>query len=110
MVAAPALMAAPFLLGFGEPAGVVAFVIGAVLLGLALQTSGPGRAVPISAHAGFDYLLAVAEAALRGGLAVKGFASSGLPGPKGNRETFIWCGTSGEGIADPEAGGLEVEP
>jgi hypothetical protein len=58
MVAAPALMAAPFVLGFGEPAGVVAFVIGAVLLGLALQTSGPGRAVPISAHAGFDYLLA----------------------------------------------------
>ena len=59
MVAAPALMAAPFLLGFGEAAGVVAFVIGAFLLGLALQTSGPGRTVPLSAHAGFDYLLAL---------------------------------------------------
>ena len=58
MVAAPALMAGPFLLGFGEAAAVVAFVIGAVLLGLALQTSGPGRTVPLSAHAGFDYLLA----------------------------------------------------
>jgi 23S rRNA (cytidine1920-2'-O)/16S rRNA (cytidine1409-2'-O)-methyltransferase len=57
-----------------------------------------------------EALHGVAEAALRSGLAVKGFASSGLPGPKGNRETFIWCGTSGEGIADPEAAVREVEP
>ncbi len=27
------------------------------LLGLALQADGPGRAVPVSAHAGFDYAL-----------------------------------------------------
>ena len=26
---------------------------------------------------------------------VRGFASSGLPGPKGNRETFVWCGRRG---------------
>lgn len=58
MLAAPAVIAAPLLLGFGEAATVVAFVIGAILLGLALQAAGPGRTIPLSAHAGFDYLLA----------------------------------------------------
>ena len=57
-----------------------------------------------------EALLGVAEAVLGSGLAVKGFASSGLPGPKGNRETFIWCGTSGEGIDGVEAAVREVEP
>ena len=57
-VAAPAIMAAPLLLGFGQAAAVVAFAIGALLLGLAFQAAGPRRTVPISAHAGFDYLLA----------------------------------------------------
>jgi 23S rRNA (cytidine1920-2'-O)/16S rRNA (cytidine1409-2'-O)-methyltransferase len=33
-------------------------------------------------------------------LPVKGFASSGLPGPKGNREAFVWCGGEGESVAD----------
>jgi 23S rRNA (cytidine1920-2'-O)/16S rRNA (cytidine1409-2'-O)-methyltransferase len=27
--------------------------------------------------------------------AVLGFAPSGLPGPKGNRETFVWLGERG---------------
>src|SRR5918999_3349073 len=58
MVAAPAVIAAPFLLGFGEAATVVAFVIGALLLGFAVQAAGPGRTIPLSAHAGFDYALA----------------------------------------------------
>ena len=34
-----------------------------------------------------------ARAAL--GAAVLGFASSGLPGPKGNRETFVWLAEAG---------------
>ena len=29
------------------------------------------------------------------GLAVRGFAPSGLPGPKGNIETFVWCAREG---------------
>ena len=58
IVAAPAIMAAPFVLGFGEAAAVAAFVFGALLLGLAVQAAGPGRTVPISAHAGLDYALA----------------------------------------------------
>jgi 23S rRNA (cytidine1920-2'-O)/16S rRNA (cytidine1409-2'-O)-methyltransferase len=44
------------------------------------------------------------------GLPVRGFASSGLPGPKGNRETFVWCGGGGEALADLEAAILEAEP
>ena len=44
------------------------------------------------------------------GLPVKGFASSGLPGPKGNRETFVWSGGSGSQPDDLEAAILRVEP
>jgi 23S rRNA (cytidine1920-2'-O)/16S rRNA (cytidine1409-2'-O)-methyltransferase len=56
-------------------------------------------------------LVEVGEAARDLGAAVVGFASSGLPGPKGNRETFAWLAEHGR----PEAGGLaaaaaEVEP
>lgn len=50
-----------------------------------------------------EAILGVALTARDLGLPIRGFASSGLPGPKGNRETFIWCGGSGEGIADLEA-------
>ncbi len=57
-IAAPAIMAAPLLLGFTQAAALVAFVIGALLLGLALQAAGPRRTVPLSAHAGLDYTLA----------------------------------------------------
>ena len=58
LVAAPAIMAAPLLLGFGPAATVVGFAIGAILIGLAVQVAGPGRTIPLSAHAGFDYVLA----------------------------------------------------
>jgi 23S rRNA (cytidine1920-2'-O)/16S rRNA (cytidine1409-2'-O)-methyltransferase len=38
-----------------------------------------------------------------GGCAVLGFASSGLPGPKGNRETFVWLAEGGRaGALDDE--------
>lgn len=55
-------------------------------------------------------LRGVAQAAQHAGLAVRGFASSGLPGPKGNRETFIELHRSGESLPDLEAALLEVEP
>ena len=58
MILAPAIMVAPFLLGFEGPATVVSVAIGAALIGLSLQAEGTGRAVPLSAHAGFDYTLA----------------------------------------------------
>ena len=44
-------------------------------------------------------VLDVARAAAALPAAVLGFASSGLPGPKGNRETFVW-------LAEPERGGI----
>lgn len=52
-------MAAPFLLGFGGSATIACVAIGVVLLGLALQLPGPHRTVPLSAHASFDYALAL---------------------------------------------------
>jgi 23S rRNA (cytidine1920-2'-O)/16S rRNA (cytidine1409-2'-O)-methyltransferase len=56
-------------------------------------------------------LVSVAGAAERLGASVLGFASSGLPGPKGNRETFVWLGEPGRpGVGDLEAAAQEVEP
>jgi 23S rRNA (cytidine1920-2'-O)/16S rRNA (cytidine1409-2'-O)-methyltransferase len=57
-----------------------------------------------------EAILRVAHAAVELGLPLLGFASSGLPGPKGNRETFVWCGGEGEGLGDLEAEVLEAEP
>lgn len=56
-----------------------------------------------------EAILSVARVAEAAGLSVRGFASSGLPGPKGNRETFVWCGGEGEGLADLEAAILAVD-
>src|SRR3954462_3070997 len=51
----------------------------------------------------------VAEGAEGDGLVVRGLASSGLPGPKGNRETFIWLSRSGQPV-DLDSALEEVEP
>ncbi len=56
-------------------------------------------------------LVSVAGAAERLGASVLGFASSGLPGPKGNRETFVWLAEpTRPGLEDVEAAAREVEP
>jgi 23S rRNA (cytidine1920-2'-O)/16S rRNA (cytidine1409-2'-O)-methyltransferase len=59
-------------------------------------------------------LAAVAGSATALGASVLGFASSGLPGPKGNRETFVWLAEPGRPGALDEAGIAaavrEVEP
>ncbi len=57
-------------------------------------------------------LVAVARDAQALGAAVLGFASSGLPGPKGNRETFVWLaeGARADAVTDLEAAAAEVEP
>ncbi len=52
----------------------------------------------------------VARAARDLGLPIRGFASSGLPGPKGNRETFVWCGAGGPEVDDLEAAIAAAEP
>ncbi len=61
-----------------------------------------GRGVVRDAGDRREAILSVAHAARDLGLPVRGFASSGLPGPKGNRETFVWCG--GEGVAVEDLG------
>src|SRR3954469_6179543 len=50
-----------------------------------------------------EAIFKVAEAARGLGLPVRGVASSGLPGPKGTRETFVWCGGGGAEVTDLEA-------
>jgi 23S rRNA (cytidine1920-2'-O)/16S rRNA (cytidine1409-2'-O)-methyltransferase len=60
-------------------------------------------------------LLAVGAAAISLGAGVLGYHSSGLPGPKGNRETFIWLGAPGRdgaaaGERQLEQMAREVEP
>jgi 23S rRNA (cytidine1920-2'-O)/16S rRNA (cytidine1409-2'-O)-methyltransferase len=57
-------------------------------------------------------LVSAADAAQQLGAAVLGFASSGLPGPKGNRESFVWLAESGRAgaVEDVEAAAREIEP
>jgi 23S rRNA (cytidine1920-2'-O)/16S rRNA (cytidine1409-2'-O)-methyltransferase len=58
-------------------------------------------------------LVAVGEVAReRLGLSVMGYASSGLPGPAGNRESFVWLAEPGrEGaVEDVEAAARRAEP
>ena len=75
---------------------------------------GPGRVgkggVVRDPGARREALAGAASAATSLGLAVLGFASSGLPGPKGNRETFLWCSREGDSLPDLEAALRGVEP
>ena len=57
--------------------------------------------------------LVAAGAAAQGlGASVLGYASSGLPGPKGNRESFAWVAEGGRAgaVDDLEAAALVAEP
>jgi 23S rRNA (cytidine1920-2'-O)/16S rRNA (cytidine1409-2'-O)-methyltransferase len=56
-------------------------------------------------------LVDVGAAARQLGAAVLGYASSGLPGPKGNLETFVWLAEGARGgRLDLEGAAREVEP
>ena len=50
----------------------------------------------------------VARLAAEDGWSVLGFASSGLPGPAGNRETFVWIGEPGRVEAPAGLEGVDV--
>ena len=56
-------------------------------------------------------LRAVARAVQGAGAAVLGFAPSGLPGPKGNRETFVWLSEADRpgALADIDAAVAQVD-
>jgi 23S rRNA (cytidine1920-2'-O)/16S rRNA (cytidine1409-2'-O)-methyltransferase len=68
-----------------------------------------GRGVVRDAADRREAVLGVARAAEEAGLAVAGFAPSGLPGPKGNRETFVRCVSGGDGLGELETALEEVE-
>jgi 23S rRNA (cytidine1920-2'-O)/16S rRNA (cytidine1409-2'-O)-methyltransferase len=58
-----------------------------------------------------EALVGAGDAAWRLGASVLGYASSGLPGPKGNLETFVWLAEgSRAGVADLESAAREAEP
>jgi 23S rRNA (cytidine1920-2'-O)/16S rRNA (cytidine1409-2'-O)-methyltransferase len=58
-----------------------------------------------------EALVAVGQAALGLGLAVQGYCSSGLPGPAGNEESFIWCTEQArDGVDDLLAAAGAAEP
>lgn len=67
------------------------------------------------AHERRATFVAVGSAASAMGAAVLGFCSSGLPGPKGNRESFVWLAEktrrgAASGDEEIEAMAAEVEP
>jgi len=55
-----------------------------------------------------EALIGAGHAALALGAAVRGYHSSGLPGPKGNRESFIWLSDPRRGRGSVDAGELEA--
>jgi 23S rRNA (cytidine1920-2'-O)/16S rRNA (cytidine1409-2'-O)-methyltransferase len=57
-----------------------------------------------------EALIAVGLTAQEQGFSVYGFASSGLPGPAGNRETFVWIGSPGRPGVDVVEAATEAEP
>jgi 23S rRNA (cytidine1920-2'-O)/16S rRNA (cytidine1409-2'-O)-methyltransferase len=58
-----------------------------------------------------ETLVAVGQAAGGLGASVRGYASSGLPGPKGNLETFVWLAEGSRGgVEDLAAAAAEVDP
>ena len=64
-------------------------------------------------HAGdrLDALVGAGKTARELGLSVAGFCPSGLPGPAGNLETFMWCTEAARpGVSDVEAAAREAEP
>jgi 23S rRNA (cytidine1920-2'-O)/16S rRNA (cytidine1409-2'-O)-methyltransferase len=64
-----------------------------------------------SANDRLDALVSAGRAARAAGLSVHGYCSSGLPGPAGNRESFIWCTDAARpGVEDLTAAALVAEP
>ena len=59
-----------------------------------------------------EALVGAGDAARRAGLSVQAYCSSGLPGPAGNRESFVWCTEAARaGVEDliTAARGTELE-
>ena len=59
VLAAPLLVVAPFVLGFGPAAAAISIAIGVVLIGLAVSIHDERGAIPLRAHAELDYTIAL---------------------------------------------------
>ncbi len=70
-----ALLAAPFVLGFGPAGAILAVGIGVLVVGLAL---GAGDGLPVSAHLAFDQALVLTMAACAAALAWGGDREAAL--------------------------------
>jgi 23S rRNA (cytidine1920-2'-O)/16S rRNA (cytidine1409-2'-O)-methyltransferase len=58
-----------------------------------------------------EALVRAGEAAADAGMSVQRYASSGLPGPAGNLESFVWCTEAGRaGVDDLTAAARAAEP
>src|SRR5215212_3840778 len=58
-----------------------------------------------------EALVRVGESARAAGMSVAAYCSSGLPGPAGNRESFIWCTEPARpGVDDLTEAALAAEP
>ena len=81
VAAAPLLLIAPFVLGFGALAGTLSFALGVILIGLALTVDGgegERGALPLRAHAGFDLVLASITIVLGVALGITGDAVAAI--------------------------------
>ena len=81
VLAAPLLIVAPFVLGFGYVAGALSIALGAVLIGLAVSIfggEGDRATVPLAAHAGLDHVLAAVTIAVGIALLVTGASAAGI--------------------------------
>ena len=67
-IAAPLIMVGPLLLGLDQAAVVAGILLGALLLGLSLSLFSERRVVPLTTHAEFDYVLALAAVVLGVGI------------------------------------------
>lgn len=81
IVLAAAVMASPFVFGFGAAGLVTAIGVGALLMGLAISASDDGRSerrgtLPVSAHAAYDRGLAFGLVLAAGLLGLAGDAAA----------------------------------
>lgn len=81
MLAAPLLIVAPFVLGFGYIAGAISIGLGVALIGLAGSIyggEGERPSLPLAAHAGLDHAIGVFTILVGAALLLAGEAAPGI--------------------------------
>ena len=59
LATAPLLMVVPFVLKFSPGIGLVSFMMGALIMAVALAGASPDRPLPLTAQSGFDWMLGI---------------------------------------------------